>query len=124
MGESGPPVSSTSRSGGERREAERFVAAMPLIVDGFEGTTQDLSTTGLLFRSVHEYAPGTHVEVVIEYLLDGHQYPLHCRAEVVRSEAEGDGWRVGARLLPQSRIAPVALREQPVRRGRHLRSVA
>jgi hypothetical protein len=123
MGEPGPPVSRTLRSGGERREAERFAAAMPLIVDGFEWTTHDLSTTGLSFRSVHEYAPGTHVEVVIEYLLDGHQYPLHCRAEVVRSEAEGDGWRVGARLLPQSRIAPVPPREQPVRRSRHLRSV-
>mgnify|MGYP006154405403 CR=1 FL=1 len=41
---------------------------------------------------------GTRVAVVIEYLLDGHRYPLRCEAEVVRAEPSGTGWRIGARL--------------------------
>ena len=61
--------------------------------------------------------------MVIEYLLDGHQYPLRCQAEVVRSEPDGDGWRVGARLLPQSQPAPVALGEEPPAARPRLRSV-
>jgi hypothetical protein len=109
---------------GERREAERFAAAMPVTVDGLEGTTQDLSTTGLSFRSAHPYEPGAHVEVVVEYLLDGHHYPLRCRAEVLRSEADGDGWRVAARLVPQSRIASPSGGEEPAHRRAHLRRVA
>jgi hypothetical protein len=47
------------------------------------------------------------VEVVIEYLLDGHQYPLRCEAEVVRVEAGDQGYQVGARLTPESRISEI-----------------
>jgi hypothetical protein len=67
---------------------------------------------------------------VIEYLLDGHQYPLHCEAEVVRSDSVADGaWRVGARLMPQSQVEPVPVAdadavtpEEGIAR-QHLRSV-
>lgn len=122
MDEPGPTTSTGSRSG-ERREAERFAAAMPVTVDGIEGTTHDLSTTGLSFRSASPYEPGAQVEVVVEYLLNGHNYPLRCRAEVVRSEADADAWRVAARLVPQSRIAPTAAGQQPAHRRAHLRRV-
>lgn len=91
----------------DRRAAERFAAAMPLRVDGEPGTTEDLSTGGLSFLAQQEYAPGARIHVVIEYLLDGHNYPLRCEAEVVRAERAGDAWRVGARLLPHSRIQEV-----------------
>ena len=86
----------------DRRRAERFVASMPVSVDGCEGTTQDLSSTGLSFTADHPYAPGTRVDVVIEYLLDGHNYPLRCEAEVVRSTRSGDGYTIGARLAAQA----------------------
>jgi hypothetical protein len=107
----------------DRRGAERFVAAMPVRVDGHEGTTEDLSTTGLSFTADREYAPGARIEVVIEYLLDGHNYPLRCEAEVVRVERAGDGWRIGARLTPQSRLQEVALGEDAEGRMARLRSV-
>lgn len=113
MPDPGPTISIPLRSGAERRQAERFAAAMPVTVDGRQGTMQDLSTTGLSFQAEQPYAPGTQVEVVIEYLLDGHQYPLRCQAEVVRCIPDGGGWRVGARLAPQSRIASIALGEEP-----------
>jgi hypothetical protein len=92
----------TLRNHDERRRAERFVASMPVSVNGLEGTTNDLSISGLSFHADRSYEPGARIDVVIEYLLDGHQYPLACQAEVVRSQADHDGFTIGARLLPQS----------------------
>ena len=103
----------------DRRRAERFAAAMPVTIDGRPGTTEDLSTTGLSFVADHAYALGDRVEVVIEYLMDGHQYPLRCEAEVVRVEPCAEGYRVGARLAAQSQIQDIAVGEP----GAHLRSV-
>jgi hypothetical protein len=85
-----------------RRGAERFVAAMPVSIDGQEGTTQDLSSTGLSFTADRPYEVGAHIDVLIEYLLDGHQYPLRCQAEVVRVERTETGYTIGARLTPQA----------------------
>lgn len=86
----------------ERRRAERFSAAMPVSVDGHAGTTQDLSCSGLSFLSDQPFEIGARVEVVIEYLLDGHQYPLRCQAEVVRVTPAEGGYQVGARLSAES----------------------
>lgn len=94
-------------SRGERRRAERFGAAMPVSVDGEAATTRDLSATGLSFLAQRAYGAGERVQVVIEYLLDGHHYPLRCEAEVVRSEPAEGGYRVGARLVPRPELVPV-----------------
>jgi hypothetical protein len=101
------PVQLHRRS--ERRAEERFVAAMPVQVDGAGATTQDLSSSGLSFLSDRPYELGTRVDVVIEYLLDGHNYPLECKAEVVRVESVAQGWRIGAKLAPESRQVDVSL---------------
>lgn len=93
-------------AGRERRRADRVPATMPVSVDGRASTTADVSDTGLSFHAAEHHAPGTRVEVVIEYLLDGHHYPLRCDAEVVRCEADGQGYVVGAKLsLPP--LAPL-----------------
>ena len=89
----------------ERRTEERFVAAMPVRVNGSGATTEDLSSSGLSFIADHPYALGAYVDVVIEYLLDGHNYPLACKAEVVSVQDLPEGWRIGARLAPQSPLA-------------------
>ena len=107
------------RAQGERRGAERFDAAMPVSVNGDPATTRDLSASGLSFLAERTYEPGTLVDVVIEYLLDGHHYPLRCQAEVVRVEPTADGFRIGARLAPQWQ-SEVALGDA---RAPHLRSV-
>jgi hypothetical protein len=108
MASEGVTIPVALQAGRERRLAERFGAAMPVTVDGHEGTTQDLSTSGLSFVADRPYELGARVEVVIEYLLDGHQYPLRCEAEVVRSDAaEGGRYKVGARLMPQSQLEEV-----------------
>ena len=109
MPATGPTIPVPLHTRSDRRQADRFGAEMPVSVDGREAVTGDLSSTGLSFLADHSYTPGTHIEVVIEYLLDGHQYPLRCEAEVVRVEAVDGGWRVGARLAPQSRLEDVSV---------------
>lgn len=105
----------------DRRGAERFVAEMPLSVDGLDGTTNDLSATGLSFVSDRSYEPGAHIQVIIEYLLDGHKYPLECQAEVMRVDRVAEGFRIGARLAAQSQPQEVASpAEEP---PRHLRPI-
>jgi hypothetical protein len=82
-----------------RRNEGRLEAAMPVRVDGRETTTQNLSADGIAFESEESCAIGSRIRVDIEYLLDGHQYPLSCEAEVVRVEPRGDRWLVAAKLL-------------------------
>jgi len=96
------------RTGAERRAASRQAAAMPLSVDGRPAITQNLSASGLSFESDRKYEPGARVEVVIDYLLDGHHYPLRCLAEVVRVEPTADGFTIGAKLVPDPLWAQAA----------------
>lgn len=92
----------------ERRASDRFVAAMPVQVDGEEGTTRDLSAGGLSFIADHGHEVGARIEVVVEYILDGHHYPLRCQAEVVRVEPAGAAYLIGARLIPETRMQEVS----------------
>lgn len=97
----------------DRRGSERFVAQMPVAVDGVDTTTHDLSSTGLAFAADHPYDIGARIDVVIEYILDGHHYPLRCNAEVVRVQADGAGYTIGARLLPAQGLQQVSVGADP-----------
>lgn len=94
-----PRIAIPLRSRAEKRAAERFGVNMPVRVEGHETVTQDLSASGIAFESDRPYAPGDRIQVTIEYLMDGHDYPLSCDAVVVRCEANGSMYSVGARLL-------------------------
>jgi hypothetical protein len=93
----------------ERRSSDRYVAAMPVQVDGEEATTRDFSTSGLSFVAEHSYEVGARIDVVIEYILDGHHYPLRCQAEVVRVQPAGAGFTIGARLMPEAPLQDVTV---------------
>lgn len=83
----------------ERRGAERFEMELPLSVTGGQGgVTRDLSLSGLSFTARQPYAVGEKIVLTVEYLLDGHNFPLRCEAEVVRCEACPGGYTVGAKL--------------------------
>ncbi|OYU75326.1 MAG: hypothetical protein CFE45_32975 [Burkholderiales bacterium PBB5] len=83
----------------DQRAAERFDMELPMkVADGVGGTTRDLSVNGLSFTSPQPYALGARIDVTIEYLLDGHNFPLRCEATVVRCEPCGLAYTVGARL--------------------------
>ena len=104
-----PVIPIPLRGRAERRRMERLGAAMPVMVDGVETMTEDVSENGLSFHSDKPYELGARVQLTIDYLLDGHHYPWTCEAEVARIEPIADAWRVGARLLLDSeQDAPTA----------------
>lgn len=83
----------------EKRGAERFEMELPVqLGDGQGGVTRDLSMSGLSFTSRRAYAVGEHIDVTVDYLLDGQNYPLRCQAEVVRCEPCQGGFTIGAKL--------------------------
>jgi hypothetical protein len=97
-----PNVPVHLRAVADRRQDRRVEVELPVRVDGSETTTQDLSASGLSFTSERAYSLGARIPIVVEYLLDGHQYPLACDAEVVRVDHADDGFVIGARLLLDS----------------------
>lgn len=125
MAGEGPTIAIPLHTRKERRRDERFVAAMPVSVDGHQGITRDLSSTGFSFHADRQHEPGSRVEVVIEYLLDGHHYPLRCQAEVVRCQPAGAGYTIGARLAPQAQLqeVPVGEPDAPRRAERYPRRI-
>jgi hypothetical protein len=83
----------------EKRGAERFEMELPLTVEGGkQGITRDMSVSGLSFTSREPYAVGERVELTVEYLLDGNNFPLRCEATVVRCDTLPGGFTVGVRL--------------------------
>ena len=83
----------------EKRGAERFEMELPLTVGrGEGGVTRDLSVSGLSFTSRQPYVVGEEIDLTVEYLLDGHNFPLRCRATVVRCDPCAGGFTIGARL--------------------------
>lgn len=91
-----PALSVTSSS--EQRVAERFGVGLPYTLDGEQGHTIDLSATGLSFESARCYCIGDIVELSLRYGLDGHNFPLQCKVEVVRVEPAGRRFTVAARF--------------------------
>jgi hypothetical protein len=94
-----PQVVVPMRRRHERRAAERFEMELPMTLERLgEGTTRDLSVSGLSFTLPRPCEVGARVDVTIEYLLDGHNFPLRCNATVVRCEPFGSAYTIGARL--------------------------
>lgn len=83
----------------EKRGAERFEMELPLSIEGGKcGATRDMSVSGMSFTSRESYAVGESLELTVEYLLDGHNFPLRCEAVVVRCDTCPGGFTVGVRL--------------------------
>lgn len=83
----------------EQRAAPRFAMALRLTVEGEEGSTHDLSATGLCFQSDRRYDTGARLELVLEFPGATRPHPLRCEAEVVRCDTVGDDFNIGVRLL-------------------------
>ena len=86
-----------ANASGERRQAPRFDAVVPLEVDGVPAKLTDLSATGVGFLAREPLEPGSEVEIGVRHLPD-EKHPEPSKAEVVRVEPTDDGFAVGARL--------------------------
>lgn len=87
------PVPATA----DQRAAPRFGVGMPYTIEGHEGQTRDLSATGLSFDSDTPYDVGATIELILRYGLDGHNFPMTCKVEVVRVEQRDGRYAIAAR---------------------------
>ncbi|MDP3605662.1 MAG: PilZ domain-containing protein [Polaromonas sp.] len=83
----------------DKRSAQRFGLALRLTIDGNEGATHDLSTTGLFFESGTSYVPAQMIDMVLEFPGATGTRKLNCQAEVVRVTPVEQGFNVAVRLL-------------------------
>lgn len=81
-----------------KRVAERFQVELPITLEGDEGSTLDLSATGVKFESSTAPELGAVVDLNLQYLMEGQNFELACRGEVVRVEREGDHFSIAVRL--------------------------
>ena len=81
-----------------QRSAERYEVELPITMEGEEGATQNLSSTGMLIESSAAPEIGARVEMTLQYLMDGQDFALACQGEVVRVERRGDGYNIAVRL--------------------------
>ncbi|HYF17801.1 MAG TPA: PilZ domain-containing protein [Ramlibacter sp.] len=99
MAEVVPRVVVPLRRREEKRGAERFDMELPLsVANGQAAVTRDLSVSGISFTSRQPYVVGERLELTVDYLLDGHNFPLRCEATVVRCDACPGGFTIGAKL--------------------------
>ena len=80
------------------RSADRFGLVLPITMEGEEGSTHDLSATGMLLEAGSAPAVGSRVSLSLQYRRHGREHELACSGEVVRVEQHGDTYNVAVRL--------------------------
>ena len=93
-----PSQPSFPASPDQLRVAERFDAAVPLVVDGKAISTRNISDSGVYFETDLEQKIGSVVNLTLEFQLGGTRQRLECRAEVVRIDRINNRVGVAARL--------------------------
>jgi hypothetical protein len=81
------------------RSADRFGLVLPITMEGEEGSTHDLSATGVLLESPSAQDVGQHVALKLQYRARGQDRQIECSGEVVRVERAGDSFNIAVRLF-------------------------
>src|SRR5438552_13148178 len=85
----------------ERRRARRYRLALPIELQALgDGTTRDLSTTGVFFETGGSLVPGAAIKfsVLLEHADPGPPLRLVCEGDVVRVEPCDERLGVGATI--------------------------
>jgi hypothetical protein len=88
-------------NGIDRRLAPRFPVALAIILDGFEGWTRDVSTTGIFFFTTqHLLAAGAPITFTLEmnHAIPGGTLQVICAGMILRVERNVDGIGVAASI--------------------------
>lgn len=80
------------------RTEQRVDVEIPIRLLGEEGATQNLSSKGMLIESSTAPEIGAHVDMTLQYLVNGQEFALRCHGEVVRVRELGNGYTVAVRL--------------------------
>lgn len=83
----------------DNRASTRFDSVMPIEMQGVEGWTRNISSTGVYFETDASQEVGSRVNLTLEFTLEGKHHRLLCEGEVVRVDQASDRVGVAARLL-------------------------
>jgi hypothetical protein len=77
--------------GSDLREAPRFKGDVPVLTEGGEGVTRDLSGSGIFFETDGSFSTGQPIEfsIILEHLYPDRPVRLQCKGSVVRVEKKG-----------------------------------
>ena len=93
----------------EQRTEERVPAAFRVDLGGVEGTTRDVSASGLYFEAPAAFAPGAEIAFAIDIQTAGGAMLLACRGRVTRVERRGALQGVGVRIVESTLRAKTAI---------------
>ena len=84
----------------EKRASERIEVEVPVVLEGSEAKTRDISWAGIYFMTDQYYATGRNLNFTLDlsHALPGKALQLKCEAEVVRTEKINGKLGVGARI--------------------------
>lgn len=80
------------------RSADRFGVVLPITMEGEEGTTHDVSDTGVLVELGTAPAVGSEVGLTLQYRASGKNHQIACSGHVVRVEPHGDSFNIAVQL--------------------------
>jgi len=81
-----------------RRSEERVNVELPVKLGGVNGTTRDVSASGISFEIDANFTPESEISFIIEMNAFGDKMLLKCKGDIVRTEARGEKIGVVVRI--------------------------
>ena len=82
-----------------KNRAERVEAELPISVNGMEGTTKNISATGIYFELDAKHQPGSQIEFWVEINSPSGPMKLNFQGEVVRVDELSGKLGIAAKII-------------------------
>lgn len=81
------------------RKSDRIKSELPVVIDGVQAVTRDISSTGVFLELKSPIAPGSTVEFFVTLDHPKKELVFSCQGEVVRTEELEDKYGVATKIL-------------------------
>ena len=89
----------TKTSPFQSRKSDRVRSELPVVIDGVEGITRDISATGVFLEVKNPVEPNTTIEFLVTLDHPTGQLVFSCQGEVVRTEELEENYGVATKIL-------------------------
>jgi hypothetical protein len=103
----------------KQRRRTRINAHLPISINGVQGVTRDISTSGLFVVQSRQHEMGSRIDFCVDLDTPGGKLKLCCEGEVVRVEEVDGRVGIGVKILSQViSSSPTFLRAERAVRAR------
>ena len=92
-----------------KRREERVSAVLPVSLGNAEGSTCDVSASGMFFETSATFEMGCEIDFSVEFDAPEGKRILRCRGSIVRTVVRGDRLGVGVKILESTMEARSAV---------------